>query len=499
MKKSLLLVVLSVLIAGTSFGQEESKSKTKRKFNYFAIGLHGGWTQFYGDVREYDYGFSKENREIANGGGGLFIDYQLNSVIGFRANLLVGTLGGIKRTDFSSGIMNESESATQNIAFKSLFIDYTLNTTVNFVNLMYSDRTKDRLFTAYVVAGVGFTSFKTTKTRLYDSPNQSAGDIVGNSSSTSSTKEPEKFTTELILPAGLGVKFRLSRRFDLGLEYTQRFAPSSDKLDATVAGKKGSDSYGYFNAYLAIKIGKQTHSKDWVNPFQALNQNMADLQANVDGLAKDQDGDGVSDIFDKEENTPADIAVDGSGRSLDTDGDGVPDYLDADPFTTKGARVDENGKELDSDNDGVADSQDIEPNTAEGALVNFQGKTINLETAGGEGSISVSGGLPSIYFKVNSARIDYWSSYDRLAEVAKIMKADDAIKVKVVGHADKTGAEDYNESLAEKRAQAAVDHLVKIYGIDAGRFTAASEGEDNPLSVSDEALNVNRRVDFIAE
>ncbi|MGB0918278.1 MAG: OmpA family protein, partial [Flavobacteriales bacterium] len=294
-------------------------------------------------------------------------------------------------------------------------------------------------------------------------------------------------------------KFRLSKRFDLGLEYTQRFVLGSDKLDATVAGKKSSDSYGYFNLFVAIKLGKQTHSKEWVNPFQSLNQNMADLQANVDGLAQDADGDGVSDIFDKEENSPADVAVDGSGRSLDTDGDGVPDYLDADPFTTKGARVDENGTELDSDNDGVADSQDIEPNTEEGALVNFQGKTINLETAGGE-NINVTGGaLPSIYFKVNSARIDYWSSYDRLAEVAKVMKADDGIKVKVVGSADKNGAEDYNDSLAEKRAQAAVDHLVKIYGIDAGRFTVASEGEGNPLSVSDEALNVNRRVDFIVQ
>lgn len=497
MKKSLLFVALSFLISFSSFAQSETS--TKRKFNYFAIGLHGGWTQFYGDIRQYDFGFSKENREIANGAGGLFIDYQLNSVIGFRANVMVGTLGGSKRTIFAAGQTTESEASTQNVKFNSLFIDYTLNTTVNFINLMYSDRTKDRLFTSYVVGGIGFTSYRTVKSRLKDTPNQSAGDIVGNSSSPSSSSETKKFTTDLIIPVGLGIKFRLSKRFDLGLEYTQRFAPASDKLDATIGGKKGSDGYGYFDLFFAIKIGKQTHSKEWVNPFQALNQNMADLQANVDGLAKDADGDGVSDIFDKEENTPADIAVDGSGRSLDTDGDGVPDYLDADPFTTKGARVDENGTELDSDNDGVADSQDIEPNTAEGALVNFQGKTINLESAGGESSASVSGGLPSIYFKVNSARIDYWSSYDRLAEVAKVMKADAGIKVKVVGSADKTGAEDYNVSLSEKRAQAAVDHLVKIYGIDAGRFTIASDGESNPLSVSDEALNVNRRVDFIVQ
>ena len=496
MKKSLLFVALSVLIAGTSFGQDDSKGKTKKKFNYFSIGLHGGWTQFYGDLRQYDFGFSQEKREIANGAGGLYIDYQLNSVIGFRANVMAGTLGGIKRASSPAGVNNPN----QNVSFNTFFIDYTLNSTINFVNLMYSDRTKDRLFTSYILGGVGFTSFKAKKTRLYDTSTQSAGDIVGNSSSPSASVEAKNFTTELIIPVGIGIKFRLSKRFDLGVEYTQRFAPVSDKLDATIAGKKSSDSYGYFDVFFAIKIGKQTHSKEWVNPFQALNQNMADIQANVDGLAQDADGDGVSDIFDKEENTPAGVAVDGSGRAIDTDGDGVPDYLDADPFTAKGARVDENGKELDSDGDGVPDSQDIEPNTEAGALVNFQGKTINLESAEGTSKTTVTGGaLPSIYFKVNSSRIDYWSSYDRLAEVAKVMKANKGAKVKVVGSADKTGAEDYNVTLSEKRAQAAIDHLVKIYGIDAGRFTIQSDGQSNPLSLADEALNMNRRVDFILQ
>jgi OOP family OmpA-OmpF porin len=489
MKKSLLFALALAFVGGTSFGQESTS--TKKKFNYFTVGLHGGWTQYYGDIRQYDFGFSQEKSEIANFGGGVFIDYQLNSVIGFRANVFGGTLGGAKRG-------TNSTSTNQNVKFKTTFIDWTLNTTVNFVNLMYSDRTKDRLFTSYIVGGIGFTSFKALKTRLQG---PESGEIVGNSSSLVSNVEAEKFTTELIIPAGIGIKFRLSKRFDLGFEYTQRFAVASDKLDATVAGKKGSDGYGYFNAFIAIKFGKQTHAKEWVNPFQSLNQNMADLQANVDGLSQDADGDGVSDIFDKEENSPADVAVDGSGRSLDTDGDGVPDYLDADPFTTKGARVDENGTELDSDSDGVADSQDIEPNTEAEALVNFQGKTINLETTVGGDNITIGGGgtLPSIYFKVNSARIDYWSSYDRLAEVAKAMKADEAIKVKVVGSSDKNGAEDYNTSLSEKRAQAAVDHLVKIYDIDAGRFNISSEGESNPLSLSDEALNVNRRVDFSVE
>ncbi|MBL4586209.1 MAG: OmpA family protein [Flavobacteriales bacterium] len=495
MKKSLLLVLALGFVTATSFGQETTTS-SKKKFNYFSIGVHGGWTQFYGDIRQHDFGFGKDKSEWANFAGGGFVNYQLNSVIGFNVNVIAGSLGGIKRAAPGAS----GNGLNTNVKFKTSFVDYTFNTTVNFVNLMYSDRTKDRVFTAYITGGLGFVSFRAKKTRLKDTNSQSAGDYVGDEGYEGSSFDTKKrMTTELIVPVGLGIKFRLSRRFDLGFEYTQRFAPAGDKLDATVAGKKGSDGYGYFDMFLAVKFGKQSHAKEWVNPFQSLNQNMADLQANVDGLAKDADGDGVSDIFDKEENTPADISVDGSGRSLDTDGDGVPDYLDADPFTTKGARVDENGTELDSDNDGVADSQDIEPNTEAGALVDFQGKTINIETSGGSSSVDISGGLPSIYFKVNSARIDYWSSYDRLAEVAKIMKASASIRVKVLGSADKTGAEDYNESLGQKRAQAAVDHLVKIYGIDAGRFTIATDGETNPLAISDEALNVNRRVDFVIE
>ena len=41
----------------------------------------------------------------------------------------------------------------------------------------------------------------------------------------------------------------------------------------------------------------------------------------------DADGDGVTDQFDQEPNTPAGAPVDTHGVSRDTDGDGVPDSL----------------------------------------------------------------------------------------------------------------------------------------------------------------------------
>jgi OmpA-OmpF porin, OOP family len=520
MKKGILLLTVLSVLATTSFGQDakgdkksdkKSKDTTQKagkvKFNKFSIGAHGGYVQFFGDIRQHDWWPTDHSAERWNFAGGGYIAYQLAPVWGVNINVMGGTMGGVKRLASGSNLGNSTIAPTQftNVKFTNHFIDYTLNFTFNWVNLLYSDRTKVRKVTSYITGGIGFISFRSLKTGLY---NDEFVNSMGYLPATydQSTGEIENYksrTTETVFPVGVGVKFRLSRRFDLGLEYTHRFT-FSDRLDATVGNTGSNDSYSYAALNLAFKFGKHKESQEWVNPFEALNRNLNDIQANLDGLAQDADGDGVSDLFDKEPGTPADVAVDGSGRALDTDGDGVPDYLDADPFTNKGARVDQNGREFDSDGDGVADSQDLEPNTAPGALVNFQGKTISSEAIGMGESTSSKGGagvsgsnLMSIYFKVNSSRIDYWSSYDKLAEVAKVMKNNSGVKLKVVGHCDKTGAEDYNKTLGEKRAQAAVDHLVKVYGIDAGRLSIESAGKTQPLSNTDDALNVNRRVDFI--
>jgi len=505
MKKGLLLLTALAFLGATSFAQKKDgsdkakdpKQKSgKVKYNKFSIGGHGGHTIFYGDIRQYDWWLSDVNEERWNFAGGGYVAYQLSPVFGVNVNVMGGTLGGAKRLASNSpaGNANIPPSEHVNVKFKNHFIDYTLNFTFNWVNLLYSDRTKERKVTSYLTGGIGFISFRSLKTGLYNDEFVNSVGYINQG-----TENYKSRTTETVFPVGLGVKFRLSRRFDLGLEYTHRFT-FSEKLDATVGNTGANDSYSYAAMILAFKFGKNKTSEEWVNPFQALNKKLDDIETNLAGLAVDSDGDGVSDLFDKEPNTPADVAVDGSGRALDTDGDGVPDYLDADPFTNKGARVDESGRELDSDGDGVADSQDLEPNTPAGNLVNFQGKTISAKSLGIEERSSVVGAtLMSIYFKVNSSRIDYWSSYDKLAEVAKLMKANSSIKLDVIGHADRTGAEDYNKALTERRAKAAVDHLVKVYGIDAGRFTVVSEGKSKPLSQTEDALNVNRRVDFVVK
>lgn len=510
MKKLLTLALIAAFASPMAQAQDKKEKKdksaktadqsstAKKRWNRVTIGAHFGYMMSFTDIRQYDFAVIEDER--FNFGGGLRVGYQINPVFGAEGHLWLGSQAGVER-----GRPKHSypyTGAQENVKFNTFFVDYSVVGTVNLVNLVMSDRTKPRKVTAYVGGGIGMVSFRTLKVRR-----DAAETFVGSEGYTKKGTETKEMTNEVMFPIVGGLKFRLSKRIDLGLESSLRIM-NSDKLDATVVKGSARDMYGYTSIFVNVKLGKNENSMEWENPFEAMNRNMADIQANIDGLAKDADGDGVSDLFDKEEATAAGVAVDGSGRSLDSDGDGVPNHLDADPFTNKGARVDGNGKELDSDGDGVGDSQDLEPNTAAGALVNFQGKTINVKdgkdaagsgSGSGSGSFSGSGALASIYFKVNSSRIDYWTSYDKLAEVAKVMKANSGVKMTVVGHADKTGSEDYNKSLAEKRAQSAVDHLAKVYGIDKGRFTVEAAGVSNPLAVSDDALNVNRRVDFFVK
>ena len=488
MRKLLLILVTFTLSASLASAQAPKKLNNK-----FSIGINLGATQFMGDISRNPDGNSQQGNWATHDwkfGFGGNVGYQFSNTFGFNISVLSCKLAGQK----SYGVDNGS---TNNFAyFKADVFDYSINTVCHFMNLIYRNKTKPRKISPYISIGYGFTDFRSVKRRI------GTDEVIGAWGYNDwTTLDKKKRTTETIIPVALGVKVRLSKHFDISVEQSLRNA-FTEKLDATFGSTKRFDKYGYLSFGVSYKIGKNENSEEWVNPLEALNKNLDDIQGNLDGLAKDADGDGVSDLFDKEPNTPAGVAVDGSGRSLDVDTDGVPDHMDSDPFSAKGAKVDENGKELDSDNDGVADGNDIEPNTKPGALVNFQGKTIELSASNNtntSSSSSTNGMLfPAVYFKVNSSTINYWSSYDALATVAKALKANPSLKLNVVGNCDKTATEQFNNDLSRKRAEAVIKHLVDTYKIEAGRLTAISKGEKENLVPTADGVenNVNRRVDF---
>jgi OOP family OmpA-OmpF porin len=369
------------------------------------------------------------------------------------------------------------------VKYNSPMYEGTLEMTYNFGNISFLNRNKN--FHMVATLGVGMFNFDAE---------------VESDSSNSILLRKSGNVTELMIPVSLGFKYKINK-FDVGLafEYRKSF---TDDVDATVKTYSEFDNYIMINAAVNYTFGKKNKPMEWVNPMEIVYNDMADMKEKIDIISGDKDKDGVSDLFDKDNSTAEGTKVYGDGTTVDTDGDGVADGKDADPFTPKGAKVDANGAEMDTDGDGVADSRDLEPSTGAGSLVNFQGITIakpgdfGKDGVGGANGKNGTGFLPSVFFDLNSATIKN-INYDRLLVIAKVLKANPDLKLKVTGNCDVRGNEDQNLKLGQRRADNVKDHLVKQYGIDPARITTESKGEKEPMATT---LNpMNRRVDFAIE
>ena len=97
-----------------------------------------------------------------------------------------------------------------------------------------------------------------------------------------------------------------------------------------------------------------------------------------------------------------------------------------------------------------------------------------------------------VFFDVNSTIIKP-GGYAELDRVANVLAQYPQTMIRVEGHTDQTGSEQYNLQLSERRANAVKNALTQK-GIDAARITPVGMGECCPVS-SDNAAN--RRVSMV--
>ena len=102
-----------------------------------------------------------------------------------------------------------------------------------------------------------------------------------------------------------------------------------------------------------------------------------------------------------------------------------------------------------------------------------------------------------IYFDVDRTELKP-ESRGTLEEVAKLLKADPALKLEVAGHTDNTGGAAHNQQLSAGRAAAVVNALVATYGIDRARLEPKGYGDTKPVAPNDSEVNRarNRRVEL---
>jgi outer membrane protein OmpA-like peptidoglycan-associated protein len=106
--------------------------------------------------------------------------------------------------------------------------------------------------------------------------------------------------------------------------------------------------------------------------------------------------------------------------------------------------------------------------------------------------------VPGIFFDTGKSEVRPESDA-ALKEVVKLLQADPALKVWVVGHTDNTGAEDMNVSLSQARSAAVVKALVGM-GIAPARLAAHGAGPYAPVAENrtEEGRAKNRRVELVA-
>ena len=102
-----------------------------------------------------------------------------------------------------------------------------------------------------------------------------------------------------------------------------------------------------------------------------------------------------------------------------------------------------------------------------------------------------------VMFDYNKASIKV-DSHELLKDVAAVMSEHQSIeKVRIEGHTDSDGTDEYNKKLSQDRADAVKAFLVQA-GIDETKLEAVGHGEEKPIAPNDtaEGKEKNRRVEF---
>ncbi|MGN7721018.1 OmpA family protein [Chitinophaga sp. 22620] len=248
---------------------------------------------------------------------------------------------------------------------------------------------------------------------------------------------------------GTGIAFKVSKRFNIGIE-EKLTLPFDDYMDGYTAAQydKSQDFFSYTSVRLNFNLGnpnKRVEPLWWVNPLDfAYNELNSPRRMKLPTpVLPDADGDGVTDQFDREPNTPAGAPVDSHGVAKDTDGDGVPDYKDKQLITPTYCQP--------VDADGVGKCPDPE------CCKNMVQQPACASLV-----------FPSVAFKGSSTKVSS-DNEAILSSVANTLRQNPSCNVLVTGHAGAKGKKG-GVDLSSRRVDAVIDYLAEKQGIDRGRF-----------------------------
>ena len=326
--------------------------------NQWELGIKGGLFNISGDVRS----------RLFTPGVGIHVRKALGYVFSLRGEY---TMGWAKGLNFSSSTSYSRNRAWSSYSGQSVFYNYKTNISelslqgvVTLTNIRFHKAKTG--FNVYGFAGLGGMIFD-TKINAYndeggtyqlynfgpalaipqtydnrkDIRDQLKDNILDDTYEThpeEDSGQPDLFNEPFrpVFVLGAGIQFKLSNRVNLAIE--DKFSiPKTDLLDGqqwqengpgiATAQSRDYDTYNFFSVGLNVNLGaKSVEPLWWINPLDyAYNEiNKPNHMKLPKPVLDDADGDGITDQFDNEPNTPAGTPVDIHVVSRDTDGDGVP-------------------------------------------------------------------------------------------------------------------------------------------------------------------------------
>lgn len=449
--------------------------------NQWEIGLQAGVFSISGDVRNRFPGI----------GAALHARKALGYVFSLRGQLGFGTTKGLNFKPSTQYLKNSAWSRYNGQAvfynYKTNVFDLSLQGVVTLSNIRFHKSKSS--FNVYAFAGIGgmiydakvdalngdalydFTSvinkYQANQFQYKDRKDikKDLKDIFDGKYETEAEKDngqPELFdkTFRPILNFGAGVQFKINKKFSWSIE--DKFTVTkSDLLDGQqwqengVAGSgtataqtRDFDSYNFLSLGINMAIGgKSVEPLWWLNPLDyAYNEvNKPRHMKLPKPVLDDADGDGITDQFDQEPNTPAGAPVDSHGVSRDTDGDGVPDYKDKELVTPTQCQP--------VDADGVGKCP---PPACCDSIANMMARAKDCGI----------GDLPSVTFKAKSITLSN-DAKALLASAATKIKENPNCKIAVIGYCSSSKAE---QQLSWDRVNAVISYLVDKEGIGQDRF-----------------------------
>ncbi len=478
------------------------------------LGLQVGRSQIFGDVVNHGW----------NTGGAITFRKALGHLVSVRFGLQYHKAEGIDTklwsTDRVDGYMSPTlgyrgftsygvytayNPANPNAALRAFVPNYRTRTAAGTVDFVFSLNALDfyrgnpkwdwYLFGGYsmvnsdvdtrlALGGNGATPFNFT-TVNFNQPRhdiQGAVDNIISAPNTGGSKEnytnapvrrkrddltTGNFLLNHALTYGGGFSYKLSDRINIGFEERLTNTFSGD-LDAVNTGS--NDILAFASAHLNINLGNKAKAVQplwWLNPL-----NYAYSELNVPRHMKlprvvlpDGDGDGVTDQFDLEPNTPRGCPVDTHGVSKDTDGDGVPDCRDKEVLTQL--------KCFPVNSDGVGTCP--EPACCKEIRDLLAQRPVEPTAQ------CVIGGLPSVQFAARSAKLTR-AAENVLASAAASIKANPNCNIRVIGYGAASKAA---QQMSWERVNAVIKYLTERQGISESRllFQYGQDGDANTVDL----------------